>query len=694
MTVPQAHLPILPLHRSGAGRLLGCAVLTMAMLFVLLLPEPARAQATLNEYQLPNTYEYDVGDGTGRPAGIRDLEVNTTFDCDGAGHPVGNLFINPTCENPGIMGIFANVVCRIENLFGNILGLLYCSMQVAILPPLIALLTLYVVVYGAMVLLGMVGHTFREALTRVFKIALVVAIAMNAGVAIQVGYKFYISFAQQSVSIILSVFDTGGDGPTEFNELVQAGYALSPTYEDPSRRMYNGEHWITGLDATIQQMLGVFIDAGPKIIIVLVALFIFMPPVFFVLLYLLISVFKALTEAIIGYLLALLGITLLFTLAPIFVSFALFKVTAGYFNTWLQYLASFTLQMMVVFAFLMMMIMVDIFSFFQQAGTLVRSYQYDLNFGFFHYMLQVPSLCKVKRDDGHNIKYYYFQTQTPVTLPDGTVSHLLDCEGSSCYTTQMYAGFPKCEPNYTLERALTGTDADMPPGITRAQWEDLREEIEYYYTDGNTFGVDYEADSVKQLEEIINKANNDLVLPFFEMLTTTDLLTFLLVRFIVVIILTYLMDKFMKKVPHIATHLGGTKFQGRMGGGIQDENDSVGLQDTRDTGGLMTGFERFRLEGMYDGGSGNPITGAPGRFGRGVGGMISGMASGMVNRSVRQAMGLGTRGALSRHSNMSESVRERMLVGELVRTRQDRAREQARRPHHTNRGRGGPGRRR
>lgn len=253
-----------------AHRRFPCSALLMAgmvalcvMLFLLVMSAgPAMAAEITQNYQ----YGYDPTSET--TSGLTGIEFSNDFACNPDGSTSGTLFVNPQCEADGLMGVFANVVCRIENLFGTILGLVYCAVQNAIIEPLLALFTLYVVIYGAMVILGMINHTFGEAITRVAKIALVSAIAMNADIAIGVGYKFYISAAQTSVGVVFDLFDTeAGDGGIyaenpAMGEMVAGGYMASPNHADESQQLKSGEHWLEGIDATVHKILGFSLKAG------------------------------------------------------------------------------------------------------------------------------------------------------------------------------------------------------------------------------------------------------------------------------------------------------------------------------------------------------------------------------------------------------------------------------------------------
>ncbi|MCH2546408.1 MAG: hypothetical protein MK052_02195 [Alphaproteobacteria bacterium] len=257
-------------------------------------------------------YEYGVGwdadTGTGSGAvtteGVTDLEVTADFGCNADGSTNGVLFMNPQCDaSRGAFGVFANVVCRVENIFGAILGLVYCSVSNAILDPLLALFTLYVTLYGALVILGMVPHKFSEAMVRVAKIGAVAAVALNADVAIGVGYTFFISLTQQFISIVFDIFTPDYiEANSALADMIQAGYQASPTNPDESARLYIGNDWMQNLDYTTHRIIGFFMNGGVGFTTVMVMLFLFAPPLFFLIVYLIFAILKAFATAIVGYL--------------------------------------------------------------------------------------------------------------------------------------------------------------------------------------------------------------------------------------------------------------------------------------------------------------------------------------------------------------------------------------------------------
>lgn len=538
---------------------------------------------------VPSAAHAGYGFAPGTAADVRgtDLEVQE-FSCE---DPNATMFVNESCLFTGegvteqVMGVFAQVICRVENIFGTIVSQIYCSVQQAILAPFIALLTLYVTIYGAMVILGLTRATFQDAIMHVAKMGLVAAVALNAEVGIEVGYKFFISVTQSTGEIVFGAFDSSGtEARSEnYDEMVQKGYLVSRTV-DPSDienagrgAPAYGSHWMQHLDGTLHRIINFFVEGGIGFVIVLLTLLIFFPPLFVVVVYLIYSVIKMLVQAVIGYLLALLGITFLFSMAPIFVCFALFKSTATFFEGWLKQLANFALQMIVIFTALMFAVALDLVGFFQQIGGMIRQYHYHMPFGFIHMGVDVLTLCKVERGspgdrsgDTGEIVYYRFTV-------DGELG--ADSSGSR------FDGFPKCVQEYTYEEVEA--NPAVLPGISSADAADLEsflnDQAEHWEENGLT---EKPANFDETLRALVDKENGTLHYSVTELTHASDLIYFLLVRFIAVAVLTYLLERFMRRVPILATRLTSRGIYGRLMPAHYDASaplairqPSAGLQD-------------------------------------------------------------------------------------------------------------------
>jgi type IV secretory pathway VirB6-like protein len=76
-------------------------------------------------------------------------------------------------------------------------------------------------------------------------------------------------------------------------------------------------------------------------------------------------------RSVFAYIYAIVGIAFLLTLAPFFMVFFLFKKTASLFNKWLGYLASFTLQVIILFAVLAFILTMNVPSFLSNINDII-----------------------------------------------------------------------------------------------------------------------------------------------------------------------------------------------------------------------------------------------------------------------------------------------------------------------------------
>ena len=630
-------------------------LLALIVFFGILAPVPHAYAAPDAEQSAAFKYDSTKYD-TSKPGGVAGLSFNDggpgadKFVCKPDGSTEGELFVNVQCSiASGGLGLFANVICRIENIFGNILGLLFCAVSSAIVAPLVAVLILYVTIYGAMVILGMVPHTFSEAIIRSIKIGLVCTVALNADFTIFIAYKFFILFQQTAAAVIFGAADQGaldtGSGFTggSFDALQKAGYVVNPNVYCADGTGC-GSNWMSTIDGMIDKLIGFYINAGVGLMVVMLAIMIFMPPLFMVLMHILLQIVKSLIQAINAYLLAVLLVTFLFSLAPIFVCFALFKVTTRWFDAWLKYIASYTLQILIIFAFLMLLLVVDITSFFNQVGNMIRSYTHFFGFGWIQIPIPVLTLCQVERvtsDPKSDILYY------PIDTVAGATGKFQLYKGAGG-GTDPYFGFPDCIKPYSVEEVWSG--ARFPPGLDQAQINKMKA-ILNEMRGSNSFEAAFAKDFTDGVKEIVDKANEDLTIPFIELLGTTDLIFFIITRFFAIYLLVFLMTKFMKEVPNMAGFLAGTKTSGRIGGGTQNRGEAAGVQDVNDYAGLDSGFAKFKdtyrgakydQQGQLIGYSHNPFT-RPANFVRGIGAGASATGHSLLRKSIARGTSLGLR---------------------------------------------------
>lgn len=245
--------------------------------------------------------------------------------------------------------IFSFLVCNMEHLAANLMGSMYCGVLYASLPGVEAALTLAVVFFGIGFTTGVIPATAREFQLFMIKIAMIWVLATNAEYLINVGYRFLVEGAREGIVIALSgVFAKEGGATATGADIYEyldkfLGKAL--------------EYAVANVGVDWER------DANPcqnAIFAVIAMMMVVFPPLFYVSVALMFKVGLTFLRAVFGYIYALVGIVFLLTMAPLFLSFYLFRQTQPFFNKWLGYLVSFTLQMVIVFAFLGAVVSIDV----------------------------------------------------------------------------------------------------------------------------------------------------------------------------------------------------------------------------------------------------------------------------------------------------------------------------------------------
>ncbi len=280
------------------------------------------------------------------------------FSCAG---PValGQLFDNGMgrCDPQGTANLFSNAVCTYENIVDQVLGKLYCGMQWSLLEPLGALMVMFVTLIGAGFAVGILPFTARETVLALFKFGLVYYFATESQLTIELIYEGLMGFIQDTVLMVMAhVAPTVGSlsGPgglfDRMDEILAEFANNAAVSQDPDNPC----------EAGLIAMFMTFVGTVPMLAFFGVGMAIQFVLVFF--------------QMILGYFIAITGIMFLTALAPIFLSFALFKFTRNYFDQWVGYLLSFAVQVFVVAAFIGVIISLELDEDLQELFELARPY--------------------------------------------------------------------------------------------------------------------------------------------------------------------------------------------------------------------------------------------------------------------------------------------------------------------------------
>lgn len=279
------------------------------------------------------------------------LVYGQNFACSSAGNATGELFsLTSRCQqflgsgsNIDIRYLFSFLVCNVERLTTALFGNLYCGVIVTLAPAVYAVATAAVLFFGIGFTTGIIDFTARELLSFLMKIALFIVFTTEADYMIGVGFNFFITGAQEGISI-----------------------ALSNLYKDQTGAIQSvsGADLYFFLDNFLYKFISdttTAIGADPSsganpcknaVFAALGLMAVAFPPLFYMGLLLLAKIAMVFVRGVYGYMFSIVGLAFLMVLSPIYLSFGLFRQTRPLFDKYLGYMASFAIQMVLVFTFL------------------------------------------------------------------------------------------------------------------------------------------------------------------------------------------------------------------------------------------------------------------------------------------------------------------------------------------------------
>jgi len=271
------------------------------------------------------------------------------FSCVG-GTASGNLYDSgascPTTISKN--NIFSFLICNMEQLSSNLMGSMFCGMITSLQPIVMSVLVLSLTIFGAAFTIGVIPLRAGDFLLYLIKFAAVFAFATSSDFIIGIAYNFLVSGIRDGVAVALSGLYpelgpdvTGADLYAMMDGFLGKAMSFATDYVGAKR---DGSEDVckNALFAAMAVMAFAF------------------PPIFYISVLIILKVALTFLRAVFGYVYALVGIAFLLTLAPFFLSFFLFKATRALYEKWIGYLVSFTLQMIILFAFLAFILSIDV----------------------------------------------------------------------------------------------------------------------------------------------------------------------------------------------------------------------------------------------------------------------------------------------------------------------------------------------
>lgn len=284
--------------------------------------------------------------------------ANGTIGLDGQGH-VSRLYnadpYNNTgaCQYSGLNHVFSYTVCKFVVVINEIMGRVYCGVQYSMIYVLQILLSIYVAVFGAQILMGTAELRPAEVVTRLVKMTLIWLFVTETTWGIGIAFGFFVGLLDEGTQWVLyPILGTNGAMPlyAYLDDLVFEA-VLGP-FSDSTNTNINFNFKLVGFF-----MLAWYV----------------LPVVGIMILFWVWTTLSMLARSLITFLLGIASIAFLICLSPIFLCFMLFKATYYFFENWIRYMISYTLQVLITFALLSMWISISqiFIGFFDQLSDMI-----------------------------------------------------------------------------------------------------------------------------------------------------------------------------------------------------------------------------------------------------------------------------------------------------------------------------------
>ena len=271
------------------------------------------------------------------------------------------------CEFRGYYHIFSQVICDFVVVMNSVLSSVYCGIQYTLEWIIGLVITVYIAVYGVQLLMGMSFINAKDFMTRLLKIAFSWTFITQSTWAIGWAFYFFIMLSASGVYWVMSAVNIEGG----LDGIFDTG---SVCYDEDAAAVTGFMSAFIRLDYIIcSAVLGPITGADEKVIGLFAALFVVLPPVTILALYWIGINLKIMMRGLITFLLGISALAFLIAMAPIFLSMMLFQTTYRFFETWLRYMISFSLQIILIFAVIAMWIMATLYfvSFFNEVANTI-----------------------------------------------------------------------------------------------------------------------------------------------------------------------------------------------------------------------------------------------------------------------------------------------------------------------------------
>ena len=299
----------------------------------------------------------------------------TLLQCNGNGGVAsGTLFdVDPGDKSGGcaysnkaiIQHVFSTVICNFVIILNDIMDGMYCGINYYLVNVVSALLTLYLVIYGAQIVMGSAQFSTRDGIIRMLKISFIYVFATDATYGINYIFGFFVGFISDASAAILNVLSSNvgaqSDGTCNFDGM-----------DSDISSMYNFLDYLV-----CHAFIGTVASADTRIQGLMLAMIVALPPMMLMFQWWLMTTLELVKNVLIGFLKAVAIIAFLVTLSPVFLGFFLFQSTAYLFENWLRYLIAFSVQIVLIIAIVVFWIMLitQFINFFNDLSKLIFPFE-------------------------------------------------------------------------------------------------------------------------------------------------------------------------------------------------------------------------------------------------------------------------------------------------------------------------------
>ncbi len=258
--------------------------------------------------------------------------------CSG-GSSSGDLYADQGCDDgnyDGIDHIFSMIICQFVEIINRVMSDVYCSIQYTMVSTLKAVFTVYIAVFGAQLLMGSVQLNAKEFMVRMLKIAGVWMFVSQTYFGIGIAFNFFINVSVYGIGWVWEGVNVDM-ARNPYNIGMGDGTGVMPLFGFFDQMIYD-------------VVTGPFTQAHSAVIGFFFVMWYLAPTIFMLAAYWLWLSFTIIVRTLISFLISIAAFAFLISLSPIFLSFMLFTVTYDFFENWLKYMMSYTIQIIVIFA--------------------------------------------------------------------------------------------------------------------------------------------------------------------------------------------------------------------------------------------------------------------------------------------------------------------------------------------------------